>query len=139
MNNKYQASATFIPQFSYIDLMGVLWHGHYPKLLEMARDKIFSNFNYGYMEMKRDNLVFPIVDMRIKYKRPILLQQEVKIIATLVEMHNRIKCEYEIHDVKTNELLTKAYTIQVAFNMLEHEMLFETPKPILDLFSWTFD
>ena len=139
MDLKYKKTVSFTPQFSHIDLMGVLWHGHYPKLLEKARDSLFANFNYGYIQMQKDNIVWPIVDMRIKYIKPITLGQEVLITANLVELYNRIKCEYMIHDANDNTLLTKASTTQVAFDMTKKQMLFQTPKFLLELLSWQGD
>ncbi|MBW8309799.1 MAG: acyl-CoA thioesterase [Candidatus Paracaedibacteraceae bacterium] len=100
-----------------VDPMNVVWHGNYVRFMEMARTALIAQVGYDYAAMDASGYVWPIVDMRLKYIRPIMLQQSVIIEATLVEYENRIVVDYKFIDQETGKLLTKATTIQVAVKM----------------------
>ena len=126
------ASCTVTTQFYDVDPMNVVWHGNYPRFLEEARCALLDLIGYNYKEMKSSGYLWPIVDMRIKYVRPLLLHQKLLVEAILVEYENRLKIEYKIRDAKSGDVLSKAYTIQVAVNAETNEMEYESPSHLVD-------
>lgn len=117
-------------QFYDLDPMAVVWHGNYARFLEQARCALLDRIGYNYVEMQASGHIWPIVDMRLKYVRPIRFAQEIVVAATLVEWQNRLKIEYRIRDRASGEVLTKAHTIQVAVLAETGELLLESP-PVL--------
>ena len=77
-------------------------------------------------------IIVPIVDMRIKYVRPINPTQTIRVTATLIEYENRLKTNYVITDAATDEVLTKAHTIQVTVDRASQELCFETPPALVE-------
>lgn len=116
--------------FYDLDPMEVVWHGNYARYLEDARCALLDHIGYNYTEMRDSGFAWPIVDMRIKYIRPIRFNQQIRVVAKLVEFENRIRIDYRLHDLPTGEVLTKAHTTQVAVSLDTDEMSFESP-PIL--------
>lgn len=114
-------------QFYDLDPMEIVWHGNYARFFEQARCVLLDKLDYNYQQMSESGFAWPIVDMRIKYVRPLRFPQSVKVIATLVEFENRLKINYLIQDIETNERLTKGYTVQVAVDATTEEMMFESP------------
>src|ERR1019366_3727113 len=100
-------------QFYDLDPMGIVWHGNYPRFLEQARAALFQKISFGYREMAERGFAWPIVDLGIKYVRPIDLSRTVKVTATLVEYENRLKINYLIADMDDGLILTRAHAIQV--------------------------
>lgn len=119
-------------QFYDLDPMRIVWHGNYPRFLEQARTALFEKLSFGYREMSESEFAWPVVDMRIKYVRPITPTQTIRVIASLVEYENRLKTSYVITDAATNEILTKAHTIQVTVNRASNELCFETPPALVE-------
>jgi acyl-CoA thioester hydrolase len=119
-------------QFYDLDPMRIVWHGNYPRFLEQARSALFDKISFGYREMAESAFVWPIVDMRIKYVRPINPNQTIKVTATLVEYENRLKTTYVITDAESGEVLTKAHTIQVTVDRASQELCFETPPALVE-------
>jgi acyl-CoA thioester hydrolase len=126
------ASVTLKAQFYDLDPMQVVWHGNYPRYLEQARCALLDKIAFNYAEMAQTRYIWPIVDMRIKYVRPIRFGQDISVTATLSEYANRIKIDYVIADVATGEALTKAQTIQVAVDTTTGEVCFESPRELQD-------
>ncbi len=121
------AEVTITAQFYDLDPMEVVWHGNYPRFLEQARSALLERVGFNYREMAATKFIWPIVDMRIKYVRPIRLGQQVRVVATLVEYENRIKVEYRLLDAGSGEVLTKAETVQVAVETATAELHFTSP------------
>ncbi len=117
-------------QFFDVDPMSVVWHGNYPKFLELGRVAVLNAIDYGYAAMVASGYSWPIVDMGIKYVQPVRLHQLIEIETGLVEWENRLKLAFEIRDKATSKRLTRAYSVQVAIDMASEEMQWETP-PIL--------
>ena len=113
--------------FQDVDVMGVVWHGNYLRYFEEARAELLDKIDYGYLEMRNSGYSWPIVDVRIKYIKPLLLQQTVIVTARLLEHECRLKIGYEIMDSVSGERLTTGHTIQVAVDINSREMCFSTP------------
>lgn len=122
-------------QFFDVDSMRVVWHGNYVKYLEVARCELLKLFNYNYLEMEASGYVWPIVDMRLKYVASAKLSDFIIIQASLIEYESRMKIEYVVKDKTSGKVLTKAYTIQVAVDMANGEMLFEAPQCLVEKLS----
>ncbi len=128
MTKSLTACLHITPQFYDIDPMNVVWHGNYVRYFEEVRSLLLDTIGHNYKEMVASNHAWPIVDMCIKYVRPLRLHQEATVEATLIEYENRLKIDYRIYDRKTKAVTTKATTIQVALNITTEEMQFETPE-----------
>jgi acyl-CoA thioester hydrolase len=118
------------PQFYDIDPMNVMWHGNYPRFLELARTALLARIGYGYDEMAASGYAWPVVDMHIRYYRPLRLGEWIEISASITEWENRLKIEYLSRDARSGKKTTKAHTIQVAFDVKTETMLWQTP-PVL--------
>ena len=117
-------------QFYDIDPMNVVWHGHYARFFEQARCQLLDSIDYNYGAMEKSGYIWPIVDMQVRYVRPIKCFQEFIVTATIVEYLNRLKIKYEIADKDTGEVLTKAHTVQLAVKADTGELCIETPAII---------
>lgn len=123
-----EAEVEIVIPFHDVDVMGIVWHGHYVKYLEIARCALLDKIDYNYPQMKASGYAWPVIDMRIRYPRPLLFQQIVRVRAKLEEWENRLKIRYLIEDAASGQRLTRAYTVQVALDMAKNEMLFVSPN-----------
>lgn len=120
-----------IPFFD-VDMMEIAWHGHYVKYLEVARCALLDRLDHNYLQMRESGYGWPVIDLQIRYIRPLLFQQRVRVKADLVEWENRLKLNYLISDAATGERLTRASTVQVAVDMASREMQLASPRVFLD-------
>lgn len=115
------------PAFHDLDPMDIVWHGNYVKYLELARCALLAKFGYDYPQMRDSGYAWPIVDMRLKYVKTTEFGQRIRIRAEIVEWENRLKIEYLISDALNGNKINKAYTIQVAVDMISREMQYLCP------------
>lgn len=114
--------------FHDVDMMEITWHGHYVKYFEIARCALLDQIDYNYAQMKASGYAWPVIDVRIRYPKPTVFNQDVVVKAKLVEWENRLKIDYELRDKVSGQRLTKGYTVQVAVDMSIREMCLESPK-----------
>ena len=116
--------------FQDIDAMEIVWHGNYPRYLEIARCTLLDCIDYDYPKMRDSGYAWPVIDMRIKYIKPLHFKQRIRVRSELKEYENRLKIDFLITDAASGEKLCKAYTIQVAVDIKTQEMCFVSP-PVL--------
>ena len=119
-------------QFYDLDPMDIVWHGNYARYLEQARCELLDRLDYNYDHMKASGYAFPVVQLRVKYVKPIRMGQEVVVRASIREYENRLRLDYEIRDRQSGEILTRAETIQVAVVMATGELCLESPRILID-------
>ncbi len=116
-----------VPFFD-VDLMEIVWHGHYAKYFEIARCDLLDKIDYGYMKMRASGYSWPVIDLRIRYAKPLKFRQKIIVQAHLIEWQNRLKINYQIVDKESRLRLARGYTSQVAVDMATREMCYETPE-----------
>ncbi|MBI2255694.1 MAG: acyl-CoA thioesterase [Proteobacteria bacterium] len=126
------AECEIVAQFYDVDPMQVVWHGNYIRYFEQVRGLLLDKIDYNYPQMAASGYLWPIVDMRVKYVRPVRYRQRVTVQATLIEYENRLKIDYRCRDTQTGEVLTKAHTIQVAVSSATQELCLESPVILLE-------
>ncbi len=120
-----------VPFFD-IDILGIAWHGHYCKYLEIARCALLDSIAYGYNTMRETGYIWPIVDLQLRYVKPARFEQRLKVMAELVEWEYRMKIKYRISDAESGDVLAKATTIQAAVDGASGEMLYASPDIFLE-------
>ncbi|MCE1229697.1 MAG: acyl-CoA thioesterase [Firmicutes bacterium] len=114
--------------FHDVDAMGVAWHGHYVKYLEIARTAMMRKIGLDYEQLKASGCVWPIAECHLKYIRPLRYGMKVRVQATLVECETRVKVAYLLTDDATGERLNRAWTTQVAVRADTGELEFAMPS-----------
>ena len=127
-----QASVDLEIPFHDVDMMEVVWHGHYAKYFEIARCVLLEKIDYNYPQMRDSGYAWPVIDLRIRYVKPAVFGQVITVQATLVEWENRLKINYLIADKLTGSRLTKGYSIQVAVDSHTKTMCFESPRILFE-------
>ncbi len=122
------ASIRTCPQFYDLDPMNVVWHGNYAKFFELARVALLDKIDYGYEQMLRCGHLWPIVDMQVRFYRPVRRGQWIEVTADLMEWETRLRLNYLIRDAHDGRRLTKGRTLQVAVDAQTEEMLWEAPQ-----------
>lgn len=131
IKSAYQTSVDLLIPFHDVDMMEVVWHGHYAKYFEIARCALLDTIDYNYPQMRDSGFAWPIIDLRIRYVKPATFGQLITVTASISEWENRLKIDYLISGKQSGARLAKGYTIQVAVDMKTQTMLFESPGVLL--------
>lgn len=115
-----------VPFFD-VDMMNIVWHGHYVKYFEMARCALLDKIGHNYNRMRECGYGWPVVDLQLRYVQPAEFGQKIIVTADLVEWQERLKINYLITDTTSGERLTRGSTVQVAVRIADREMQFVSP------------
>ena len=120
-----------VPFFD-VDVMQIVWHGHYVKYLEIARCALLDAIGYNYTVMLKHGHAWPVVKLDLKYIRPARFGQKIRVDMEIVEIESCLRIDYTIYDAQTNEKLNRASTTQAAVSLADGLMQFQTPQSWLD-------
>ncbi len=114
-------------RFSEVDVMNVVWHGSYPLYFEDAREAFGAKYGLSYKRYMDERFFAPIVELDIKYKRPILygMTPVVRIVYRPTEAA-KIVFDYEIVDAETGTVFATAHSVQVFMDM-NYNLMWDNP------------
>ena len=121
--------------FHDVDMLEVVWHGHYYKYFELARTALFRKYNFDVSQIRAAGYSMVVVDSRCRYIAPLRYGMKALICAELVETENRLRIKYLVRHAVTGEKLAKGETVQVTLNGKDGELLMVTPQAVLDAFG----
>ena len=117
--------------FHDVDVMSVVWHGHYLKYLENARWALMDRLGYGYEIMVGSGYLWPIIEAHVRYVRAAKFGDRLNVLASLVEWQNRLAINYLVTDSGTHARVARARTVQVAVDRATGELQFVSPAPFV--------
>jgi acyl-CoA thioester hydrolase len=123
------ADIEFDVAFHDVDMVGVVWHGHY---LENARWALMNRLDYGLDRMLASGYAWPIVDLQAKYLKPARFGERLRARASLVEWEHRLAVNYLLTDVADGTRILRARTVQVAVDGRTGELQFASPVGFVD-------
>ncbi|MDR2211842.1 MAG: acyl-CoA thioesterase [Spirochaetaceae bacterium] len=126
------AEVEFSVEFYEVDSMEVVWHGNYVNYLERARRALLSRIGYGYRSMKESGFAFPVIDVSLKFIRPLRFGDRVRAMAVLDEYENRLRIKYKLFNAGTGELTTKGTSTQMAFDIAKNASCFACPRVLIE-------
>lgn len=101
-------------RFSEVDSMGIVWHGSYAAYFEDAREVFGTKYGLEYLRIYENGFYAPLTELHFNYKRPLRYQDRARVVATYRPSDAaKIIFDYEIYDLKTNELMVTGYSVQV--------------------------
>ena len=121
------ATVPVVVPFHDVDLMAVVWHGHYLKYLEAARWALMERVGYGFEAMRDSGYLWPIIESHLRHIRPARFGERLDVTASLVEWQSRLVIHYLVIDGATRERVARARTVQVAVLRASNELQFVCP------------
>jgi len=113
--------------FYDVDAMHIVWHGHYVKYMEKARCDLLDMIDYNYQQMKTSGYFWPVVELHLKYIKPLKFKQIILIKSMILETDYGLKISFEFFDKLSKEKLSKGSTKQVAVDNQTGEMCLLSP------------
>ncbi len=113
--------------FQDVDLMGVVWHGHYARYLEAARWRLMDRLGYGFTAMRESGYLWPIIETHVRHVSSASFGDRLEITASLVEWQYRLAINYLVVDATSRARVARARTVQVAVIGGTGELQFASP------------
>lgn len=92
-------------RYGETDQMGYMYYGNYAQFYEVGRVEMLRSLGMTYKSMEEQGIMMPVLDMKCKYLKPALYDEELTIKVILEKMPGvKIHFRYEFFN-ETNELI----------------------------------
>jgi acyl-CoA thioester hydrolase len=115
--------------FRHVDVMGVVWHGHYYEYMEEARTQLLRRCDLDVGDLLGPRYLFFVIESRCRYIAPLHYRDRVKATAWLRDVQHRIHVAYELHNLTSGRRVARGHTM-LATTDHERNLLLETPHEI---------
>lgn len=121
--------------YSDTDAYGVVWHGAYTKWFEAARVGIVENLGLDLAQLEGNNILFPVVEMNIRYKSSAKMNERIIIKTQITEVKPlSITFEHKVYEKQTNKLRVIALTTIVVIDSKTGKMFRRIPEELYSKF-----
>ncbi len=111
-------------RYGETDQMGYMYYGNYAEFYEVGRVEMLRSLGMTYSGMEASGIMMPVLEMKCKYVRPALYDEEISVKVIMDKMPGiRIHFKYELYN-PGGELINIGETLLVFVNM-------ETNRPCM--------
>ncbi|MGV3508163.1 MAG: acyl-CoA thioesterase [Sphingobacteriaceae bacterium] len=104
-------------RYGETDQMGYMYYGNYAELYEVGRVEMLRSLGMTYKSMEEEGIMMPVLEMRCKYLRPALYDEEITIKTKLEKMPGvKIHFRYEFYN-EANEFIHEGETMLAFIDM----------------------
>ncbi|MDX8389318.1 MAG: acyl-CoA thioesterase [Mariprofundaceae bacterium] len=129
-----EAEVTLDVPFHDIDILGIVWHGHYYKYFELARTALYRSCHLDIQQMQEMGYIFPVIESQCRYVQPLRYGQQVNVRATFKKWLSYIDISYVLTDAESNQRMAYGYTKQAVCKS-DGSMLLAVPDEVIDAIS----
>lgn len=108
-------------RYADTDQMGYMYYGNYAAFYEVARTEMLRSLGMTYKSMEQDGVMMPVLELKCKYIKPALYDQEINIKVIIAKKPSiRIIFHYELYNEKL-ELINTGETTLVFVDMTKNK------------------
>lgn len=127
----HEVSVELDVPFHDIDMVRVVWHGHYYKYMELARSGFMRARKLDIPDLIALGFGLLIIESGCRYVSPLRYGDRLRVSAWLKDFSHRIHLGYEIVNLTSGRRAARGHT-KLVTTTPEGEMLYQTPQPILE-------
>lgn len=118
------------------DSYGVVWHGAYIKWFEKGRCEFCEQNGLNLDELERNNILFPVVELNVKYLSSVLSNDTIEVKTTIEELNrSSIVFNHTIESQTQKRICTKATSKIVAIEKDSKKLIRKLPEFIVNKLS----
>ncbi len=126
----HEVSVEFEVPFHDVDILNIVWHGHYYKYMEIRPDRAAALARARRRGHPPRGLRLLLVDSHCRYTYPLRYADRARVDAWFVAVAPRLVVAYRIRNLKDDRCSARGQTILVTTDQ-EGRLLPETPDALL--------
>ena len=104
-------------RYGETDQMGYMYYGNYAEFFEVGRVEMLRSLGLTYRWMEETGIMMPVLEMKCRYLKPALYDEEISIKVTMEKMPGvKIHFKYELFNEK-QDLIHVGETLLAFINM----------------------
>jgi acyl-CoA thioester hydrolase len=114
-----------------VDVLGVAWHGHYPKYLDLARTALLRARHLDAEDLRALGFRLMVSESFLHHGSPLRYADRARVSAWLGDVENRIDIAYQIRNLTTGALAAEGWSAFVT-TTADGSLCLETPPAIVE-------
>ncbi|GAA4309760.1 thioesterase family protein [Mucilaginibacter gynuensis] len=113
----FENSTKIRVRYGETDQMGYVYYGNYAEFFEVGRVDMLRSIGMTYRAMEESGIMMPVLEMKCKYLKPALYDEEITIKVIMEKMPGvKIHFRYELYN-EQQELIHIGETLLAFINM----------------------
>ncbi|HEX5153712.1 MAG TPA: acyl-CoA thioesterase [Parafilimonas sp.] len=128
MNNLLSEKVMVNVRFNEADPLGMVWHGHYIRYFEDAREAFGNKYGIGYLDFYNNGFIVPVVNVQCNYKRSLRYGEKMIVEAQYEPCEAaKLKFNYHLYNADANQLVATGSSVQVFLDRNTHLLQLTNP------------
>lgn len=117
--------------FHDVDMLRLVWHGHYYKYFEIARTQLLRKKGLSAEQIVQTGFMFVVIETKCRYPAPLRFGHRFVVGARVADVDYRVKIDYEIWNATENKRSAYGHTVLATISQ-SGELLLRTPDVLLE-------
>jgi acyl-CoA thioester hydrolase len=117
--------------FHHVDVLGIAWHGHYPKYLDLARTALLRARRLDTEDLRALGFRLMVSESFVHHASPLRYGDRARVSAWFGDVDNRLHIAYQIRNLEGGALAAEAWTDLVT-TTADGTLCLETPPAVLE-------
>jgi len=118
--------------FHDVDMLQLVWHGHYLKYFEIARTQLLRKKGVSAEQLIKTGFMFVVIESKCRYPAPLRFGQRFVVGAKISEVDYSVKIDYQIWNATENRRAAYGHTVLATLGP-GGALLLRTPDALLQL------
>jgi acyl-CoA thioester hydrolase len=117
-----------IVRFNEADPLGIVWHGHYVRYFEDAREDFGKLHGISYLDFYRNSLAVPVVAIQCDFKKPLRYGDTIIVVTKYINTKAaKLNFNYQIFDSLNGTQIATGSSTQVFVDAKTFELQLTIP------------
>lgn len=117
--------------FHDVDMLRIVWHGHYYKYFEIARTQLLRSKGLSAEQLIATGYTLVVIETMSRYPAPLRFGQRFRVAAAFADVDYRLKIDYQIHNISEGKRAAYGHTTLATLSP-SGELLLRTPDLLLE-------
>ena len=117
--------------FHDVDMLRVVWHGHYYRYFELARTALLRKYALDGERLLETGYMFVVIESQCRHTFPLRLGERVRVGAAFKDVNFRLNVAFEVFNLSQHKRAAYGHTTLAT---VDHEgrLMLRTPDSILE-------
>jgi acyl-CoA thioester hydrolase len=117
--------------FHDVDMLKLVWHGHYYKYFEIARTELLRSRQLSAEQLLPTGYLLVVIESKCRYPSPLRFGQRFRVGAAFADVDYRLKIDYQIWNLTEDRRAAYGHTVLATLDS-DGKLLLRTPDALLD-------
>jgi acyl-CoA thioester hydrolase len=116
--------------FHDVDMLHVVWHGHYLKYFEIGRTALFRKYDIDGQRLLETGHGLLVIESKCRHTFPLRFGERFRVGAAFRDVDYRLLVDFEIHNLTQDRRCAYGHTSLATVDLQGH-LLLRTPDVIV--------